>query len=61
VFQFHPSLDVLYMRSENLRKVRDEKRFARESQLRQELSEVVNREAQRKRLNWRGPFYPAGA
>ena len=61
VFQFHPSLDVLYLQSESLRKIRDEKRFVREAQLRRELSEVIEREAQRKKFGWRRPFYPAGA
>jgi hypothetical protein len=62
MLQFNPSLDVLYTRSENLRRVRDEhKRIARDSQLRRKLSEVVNRDARRKRLGWFWPFYPAGA
>lgn len=62
VLQFNPSLDVLYTRSENLRRVRDEhKRIARDSQLRRQLAEVVNRDNQRKKLGWRRPFYPAGA
>lgn len=62
MLQFNPSLDVLYMRFENLRMVRDEhKRIARDSQLRRELSEVVNRDVHRRKLSWRRPFYPAGA
>jgi hypothetical protein len=62
VFLFDPSLDVLSARSETLRRVRDDhKRIEREAQLRRELTEVVNRDAQRKKLGWRWPFYPAGA
>lgn len=62
VFQFSPSLDVLYTRSEYLRRVRDEdKRISRDAQLRRELAEVVPRDARRKKLGWRRPFYPAGA
>jgi hypothetical protein len=45
-----------------LRRARDEhKRIARDSQLRRQLAEVVNRDNQRKKLGWRRPFYPAGA
>jgi hypothetical protein len=62
VLQFNPSLDVLYTQSENLRRARDEhKRIARDSQVRRQLAEVVNRDNQRKKLGWRRPFYPAGA
>lgn len=62
MFQLNPSLDVLYTRSENLRVVRDEhKRITRDSQLRRQLSEVVERDSQRRKLSWRLPFYPAGA
>ncbi len=62
MLHLNPSLDVLYTRSENLRRIRDEhKRIARDAQLRRELAEVVNRDAQRKKLGWRRPFYPAGA
>lgn len=62
MFQLNPSLDVLYTQSENLRRIRDEhKRIARDSQLRRELAEVVNRDTHRKKLGWRLPFYPAGA
>ncbi len=62
MLQYNPSLDVLYTRSENLRRTRDEhKRISRDAQLRHDLTEVVNRDAQRKKLGWRRPFYPAGA
>ncbi|MEX0781531.1 MAG: hypothetical protein WD557_02705 [Dehalococcoidia bacterium] len=62
MLQFNQSLDVLYTQSENLRSERDEhNRISRDAQLRQELAEVVNRDAQRKKLGWRRPFYPAGA
>lgn len=62
MFRFNPSLDVLYTQSEMLRKLRDEKRFAREAQLRRELSEVIAEDTRRRKLGWGWrPFKPAGA